>query len=243
MSRSPPVHVSDTTAVTNLAAVGRLDLMQRIFGRIVIPEAVFRELTDHGDQIPGAVAARTASWIEIRPVVDHGLVGRLQQSFTLATPLQRCRASAGALRPGALRRSGALRRGNGAQRGAAEPRIGVPRQTAARHGARCPAGPAGARRRHRPHRAGASTPRRAAGLDALPGLRLGTRRKKGSHGAAKPRRPRRQNSSLLRVSVPPCEPSLLFSARTEALPRYASSRLCRPGAAHWRQSRRARFPK
>lgn len=83
MSRSPPVHVSDTTAVTNLAAVGRLDLMQHIFGRIVIPEAVFRELTDHGDQIPGAVAARTASWIEIRPVVDHGLVGRLQQSLDL----------------------------------------------------------------------------------------------------------------------------------------------------------------
>lgn len=77
------MHVSDTTALTNLAAVGRLDLMQHLFGCIVIPDAVFRELTDHGDQIPGAIAVRTASWIEVHSVVDRSFVEHLLQSLDL----------------------------------------------------------------------------------------------------------------------------------------------------------------
>ena len=37
--------VSDTSPVTNLAAVGPLGLLRELFGQVEIPEAVWRELT------------------------------------------------------------------------------------------------------------------------------------------------------------------------------------------------------
>ena len=56
----PPNRVSDTTAITNLAAVGRLDLMESIFRHVLIPEAVYQELTAHGDGVPGAREVRSS---------------------------------------------------------------------------------------------------------------------------------------------------------------------------------------
>lgn len=40
--------VSDTSPLTNLAAIGRLDLLHRLFGRIQIAEAVWLELNAGG---------------------------------------------------------------------------------------------------------------------------------------------------------------------------------------------------
>jgi predicted nucleic acid-binding protein len=48
--------VSDASPITNLAAIGQLDLLRQIYGRVVIPEAVFQELTAAGGNHPGAVA-------------------------------------------------------------------------------------------------------------------------------------------------------------------------------------------
>lgn len=76
-----PVRVSDTTAITNLAAIGRLDLLERAVGHVLIPEAVFQELTRHGDHIPGAREARSSSWIEVRRVADRRLVRRLRRTL------------------------------------------------------------------------------------------------------------------------------------------------------------------
>ena len=45
--------VSDTSPITNLAAIGQLDLLRQIYGQVVIPEAVFQELTVVGEIIPG----------------------------------------------------------------------------------------------------------------------------------------------------------------------------------------------
>ncbi|WP_020507408.1 hypothetical protein [Lamprocystis purpurea] len=45
--------VSDTSPLTNLAAIGRLDLLQSLFGRIQIPEAVWFELNAGGRSWPG----------------------------------------------------------------------------------------------------------------------------------------------------------------------------------------------
>lgn len=83
MRDEPSVHVSDTTAITNLAAIGRLDLIEAIFGRVLIPEAVFRELTRHGDRVPGAIEVRSSQWIEVRAAGDRALVGRLSGSLDL----------------------------------------------------------------------------------------------------------------------------------------------------------------
>jgi len=37
--------VSNTSPITNLAAIGRLDLLHQIYREVVVPEAVFQELT------------------------------------------------------------------------------------------------------------------------------------------------------------------------------------------------------
>ena len=37
--------ISDTTPITSLIKINRLDLLQKLFGEVLIPEAVYRELT------------------------------------------------------------------------------------------------------------------------------------------------------------------------------------------------------
>ncbi|MDJ1179908.1 hypothetical protein PJF56_13635 [Roseofilum sp. BLCC_M91] len=38
--------VSDTSVITNLAAIAHLDLLPQLYSPIIIPEAVYRELAD-----------------------------------------------------------------------------------------------------------------------------------------------------------------------------------------------------
>ena len=44
--------VSDTSPITNLAAVGQLDLLREIYGTIILPQAVYDELTGLGYTVP-----------------------------------------------------------------------------------------------------------------------------------------------------------------------------------------------
>jgi predicted nucleic acid-binding protein len=55
--------VSNTSPLTNLAAIGRLQLIERLHGRIHIPQAVFDELHANGRQWPGAAEVAAAPWI------------------------------------------------------------------------------------------------------------------------------------------------------------------------------------
>lgn len=66
--------VSDTSPVLNLAAIGRLDFLERLYGKIIIPEAVFTELAATGAEAPQCAAATTSSWLERRPVTYETLV-------------------------------------------------------------------------------------------------------------------------------------------------------------------------
>jgi predicted nucleic acid-binding protein len=38
--------ISDTSPITNLAAIGKLDLLNLLYGSITIPVAVYNELTN-----------------------------------------------------------------------------------------------------------------------------------------------------------------------------------------------------
>jgi hypothetical protein len=69
--------VSNTSPITNLAAIGQLDLLRQLYQRVVISEAVYRELTASGGRYPGAVA-QTLDWIETRAVSNRALVIALQ---------------------------------------------------------------------------------------------------------------------------------------------------------------------
>ena len=47
--------VSDTSPITNLAAIGQLDLLQRLYTSIIIPVAVYDEMVNVGKPVPGAM--------------------------------------------------------------------------------------------------------------------------------------------------------------------------------------------
>lgn len=70
--------VSDTSPIINLAAVHRLDLLASLFGSVLIPTAVFDEIRRGGHDAAGSQELRTASWIDVRPVLDRRLVASLQ---------------------------------------------------------------------------------------------------------------------------------------------------------------------
>lgn len=55
--------VSDTSPITNLAAIGHLDLLQKLYAQITIPEEVRDELVLGGaGQNPGAREVQSESW-------------------------------------------------------------------------------------------------------------------------------------------------------------------------------------
>ncbi len=73
--------VSDTTAITNLAAINHLDLLRDLYGEIILPEAVRRELIGPGPANPGAVAVQTESWIMTRSVTNVSMVEQLLVTY------------------------------------------------------------------------------------------------------------------------------------------------------------------
>ncbi|BAZ26924.1 hypothetical protein NIES4073_78380 [Kalymmatonema gypsitolerans NIES-4073] len=70
--------VSDTSPITNLAAIGLLDLLQQLYGSIVIPLAVYNEMVAAGKVVPGAVEVQTLSWIQTQTLVDAQKVMDIQ---------------------------------------------------------------------------------------------------------------------------------------------------------------------
>lgn len=73
--------VSDTSPITNLAAVNQLNLLQQLYNNIIIPEAVNLELTGVSVPVPGTVEVQTLDWIETRRVANRNLVTQLQQEL------------------------------------------------------------------------------------------------------------------------------------------------------------------
>ncbi len=63
--------VSDSTVLIGLAKIDSLFLLKEMFQEISVPEAVFREVTEDGQQKTGAEAVRDASWILRRRVKDR----------------------------------------------------------------------------------------------------------------------------------------------------------------------------
>jgi uncharacterized protein len=68
--------VSNTSPVTNLAAIGQLDLLRRIYGAVLLPRAVLDEL-NRGPNQPPVAEAETRGWISVMPVANKALVASL----------------------------------------------------------------------------------------------------------------------------------------------------------------------
>ncbi|GCL43286.1 DUF3368 domain-containing protein [Dolichospermum planctonicum] len=73
--------VSDTTPISELAKVNHLNLLPKLFGKVVIPQGVFDEL-QRGEH-PAAKLVQNLSWLEVVTVDNQQLVRELQQSFKL----------------------------------------------------------------------------------------------------------------------------------------------------------------
>lgn len=73
--------VSDTTPLSELAKIGRLDLLRDVYGRVIIPQEVFDEATAWNH--PAVNAITSANWIEVRTVSNHQSVITLHTSTSL----------------------------------------------------------------------------------------------------------------------------------------------------------------
>lgn len=70
--------VSNTTPIINFAEIGRLDLLEGLFGKVVAPPAVIAELLAKKDLFPAAAAA--AVRLEVIEPADRLLVRRFASS-------------------------------------------------------------------------------------------------------------------------------------------------------------------
>jgi uncharacterized protein len=70
--------VSNTSPIIALACVGQLDLLRGVYSQLVIPDAVFEEITIAGAGEPGARDVAQAPWIKHEPVRNAPLVTALR---------------------------------------------------------------------------------------------------------------------------------------------------------------------
>lgn len=66
--------VSNTSPITNLSAIGKIHLLQQLYGEIIISAEVFEELTQWGDSIPGSKEVKISNWIQVKSINNMGLV-------------------------------------------------------------------------------------------------------------------------------------------------------------------------
>jgi predicted nucleic acid-binding protein len=85
---------SNTSPLTNLAAISQFELLQALFSEIHIAVGVVDELSFGGIKYPGAAEVESANWTVIHRVKDQSLVDALRldldrgESETIALGLQ-----------------------------------------------------------------------------------------------------------------------------------------------------------
>lgn len=70
--------VSNTSPLTNLAAIGQFNLLQALFNEIYIPIAVESELSAGGNMWPGSIEVKNANWVQVRSVSNQVLIDALR---------------------------------------------------------------------------------------------------------------------------------------------------------------------
>ncbi|MBI4787378.1 MAG: DUF3368 domain-containing protein [Chloroflexi bacterium] len=70
--------VSNTSPIINLAMVGHLDLLHRLYGEVAIPQSVFDEIVLSGQGLPGSTEVQTCGWIQTRRATARTAVMSLE---------------------------------------------------------------------------------------------------------------------------------------------------------------------
>ena len=74
--------VSDSGPIIAFSRVGRLDILKRLFGHVIIPDAVYEELVVMGKGRPGEPEVRQSAWIQRRSVRNRERMDRFSQKPT-----------------------------------------------------------------------------------------------------------------------------------------------------------------
>jgi predicted nucleic acid-binding protein len=79
-----PAVVSDSSVLIGLAGIGQFDLLTLLYGRVVIPDVVWHEVTGAGADSPGVretTAACAAGWMEVATATNRALVTQLESTL------------------------------------------------------------------------------------------------------------------------------------------------------------------
>ncbi len=73
--------VSNTSPLTNLAAIGQFELLRHLYGELHIADGVGEELNAAGTHWPGCDEVAAASWVQRHAVQNHTLVIALRRDL------------------------------------------------------------------------------------------------------------------------------------------------------------------
>lgn len=73
--------VSNTSPLTNLAAIGLFHLFYELYGRIHIPDGVWNELNAYNKSWPGSKEVASAPWVEKQTPKNQQIVTALQRDL------------------------------------------------------------------------------------------------------------------------------------------------------------------
>ena len=73
--------VSDTSPLINLFAINEYEILRQLYGKIIIPTAVYNEIVFTGQGKPGSKELDKISWIENRQVKDTNIVKALSNEL------------------------------------------------------------------------------------------------------------------------------------------------------------------
>lgn len=76
--------IADSSTLIHLAAIDRLELLRSFYGKVTVPEAVWREAVLQGAGKPGVSRiefARRQGWIEVEPITEQHLRLSLAQEL------------------------------------------------------------------------------------------------------------------------------------------------------------------
>lgn len=75
------ITVSNSSPIMNLAGKGKLSLIKRKFGNVIIPDAVWREVVIDGKGKRGVEDVEKSDWIKVQSVRDKALVRVLEKDL------------------------------------------------------------------------------------------------------------------------------------------------------------------
>ena len=73
--------IADSTCLIGLSRIGQLDLIQKLFQRITIAQAVWDEVVVNGLGRPGSQEVAQADWIDVQKPIDRLAVEALRLSL------------------------------------------------------------------------------------------------------------------------------------------------------------------